>query len=222
MNTIVTAIQSWAIEYVSNFLAILIGPRKFLRELKYNKSEAIADSLIFYTVSAILSKAVLDFSGGFAVFDARRTAAMAMFAVCGLAINVTAQRAAWRLVGGNATWRELFIASTYMTGFLIAGVFFMVAVANGLVLNLPRPLLGTNIHLYANVISVIYHIGASVFALSYPIIAWGALRNLNGVSRGRSIAAYFIYFSFSLILTPLLFALALAVDAPAYWLSIRR
>ena len=205
MQELLEKILAYLPQYLSDFGSLVSGPKRFIAQENPDAEDSFTKSLIFVGVTLALitvmttplrppEKDLWNFLGA--------TAALSLLAVSLIAADL---RVAWRLVGGKATVRSFFITYAYFFGMMSVLFVFFVLLSNG-VFKVFAP------DLYARVIEAKLKkqptpnpSGSSVPMVSFLILvvgnllmfvwwlaAWGAFRELNGLSKWRSFAAMMI------------------------------
>jgi hypothetical protein len=202
---IIEKILAYLPQYFMDFGSLFSGPRRFLAQKNTDVEDAFAQSLLFLGISVVLvvimtapllppGKDLCTYLGTKAV------AALLVVSLSAVALHV-----AWRIVGGKATIRSFFVTYAYFIAMLIVvftlflllseGVFKVLApdlYTQGIEAKLkkqPMPdLSGSSIPL----VSFYIQVAGVLFLLVWLFIAWGAYRELNGLSEWRSSVAMLI------------------------------
>jgi hypothetical protein len=187
-------------------LGLLIsGPKKFMAQKNTRAEDIFIQSLIFLGVSIVLfviMTAPLRPSG---IDLWTYLAANAGASLLSVSLFAVALRVAWRLVGGKSPIGSFFVTYAYFFGtviiilmpvlFLSEGVFKVLApdlyaqVVHARLNKQPMPdLSGSSVPLIAFIILLA---GFSLISV-WGVIAWGAYRQLNSLSKWRSFIAFMI------------------------------
>lgn len=190
--------------FLSEMLEVLVSPKPFLRQKQRIQANDIESACLFFGMTLLLA-----FAAQFSFIASWRenpvaslvslTALTFLFVLLSLAVL----RFSWFVVGGKATLRQLFVFYAYVTG-PITVILVAFSIVSFLLLRLLDPAGFTNI--VRNGFKTTWvptSVGDKAFvavalfgvmaALVWSVLAWGAFRELNSVSRRRSPIAFFIF-----------------------------
>ncbi len=196
-------------QYLREFGSLLSAPKLFMARKELHTTRSFHDSLHFLILSIVITvvaRAPLLPSGDSIWVFFGSQAVVCLMSVVLFALSL---RLSWRIVGGTATFRSFFVAYAYFFGVIIVSAVFVMLISEG-VFKILEPDLHNKIRsamiqgtqLPAIHGSVIY-ISLAVLAIGevalagWYIIGWGAYRQLNGLSKRRSLAAFLISIPFN-------------------------
>jgi|SRR5579862_3631321 len=211
-------------KYFVALAQIFLRPRNYLAALPASDEEQLAPALIFLALSCIiLALSTLPFSPAkesTVLFLAARAVVLAvMMLVYALVIHLS-----WRIVGGKETFLRCFILSIYISSVasLILLVFFLIATSTIVALDpdlahamissglTPIPLDQSQLLLASIYLGTIF-LGAIIASLWF-MLAWGAYRDANQVSRLRSALAFCLAGILALPVLAVTVLISLAID----------
>lgn len=202
MKELIEKILAYLPQYLKDFGLLVSGPKQFMVQKNTGAEDVFNQALVFLGVSLVLVvvMTVPLLPPGTDLWA--YVGAKAIVFVLAVTLYAVALRVAWRLVGGKAPVRSFFVTYAYFfsaiavvfTVFLLfgRGVFKVLApdlygqVIEAKLNKQPIPdISGSSVPL----ISFGIHV-AGFFLLSlWGLIAWGAYRQLNGLSKWRSFVA---------------------------------
>jgi hypothetical protein len=192
--------------YASQLVALLSAPKRLLAERDLAADRAMADALVFLGLSLL------------AVFVAQLPlmtdqkdlltafAPRAVITFLSFILSVGVLQLCWRIVGGAAPFRSMFVIACYVYGF--AGLLFLVfaLAADGSFRLLDatgyrqlqkgelESFTGAGFLTYASLMGL----GVAVSSV-WVFVAWGAFRRINAVSRAKSALALVLANSLGLV-----------------------
>jgi hypothetical protein len=221
MKDILEKILEYLPMYLMDFGSLLSGPKSFLAQKRAQVDRAFGDSLLFLGISVaitIIAPASLELPGKDLWTNVGSIGFVSLLAVC---LSASAVRLAWRMVGGKAPAVEFFIIDAYLYGLslIIFQVFFLVATG---IFKEFDPQLYTRLFEKREQIpnaDVSYALFAwyGIILLGlfvcfvWWLVGWGAYRNLNGLSRARSVCALFISIFLNILITAIIYFVSKAL-----------
>jgi hypothetical protein len=188
--------------YLLVFGAVFSGPKKFIAERRMNAIEEWVDALVFLAISSaltVLTGTLVQASGRDLWTALGRYALLVLFAVSLSAVTI---RIAWWLVGGRASVVSIFIAYAYTCGvaLVLFSVFDLLAdgILKALDPNLYAKIIAKQASLSKATESTAWWVSIAIFGIGFAFvdiwgfIAWGAFRQLNGLTKTRSFFAFMI------------------------------
>jgi hypothetical protein len=202
MKDLIEKILGYLPQYLADFGSLVSGPKRFIAQKNTVAEDTFVHSLLFLGISLVL---VVLMTAPLLPPGEDLWAFLAMSAVTSLlavSLYAVALRIAWRLVGGKATVRSFFVTYAYFfsvftivfTVVLLVGEgFFKVSapelyrqVIDAKLKKQPMPdLSGSSVPLN----SLFILVGGWLLIGAWGFIAWGAYRQLNGLSKWRSFFA---------------------------------
>lgn len=218
MKDLVLLILKQIPKYFSNFISILGGPKTFIRQHNDDKQETITEAMIFLGISIVIAMIIMWPLVPAQIESARFLATRSLLYLILTALGAGLALASWKLVGGNASFGKYFVINCYYGGVVIVCMMLILTCALGVVILLDPelyPMLAESSILLRNTLNeklaalindpnnkthlmvwalfyLIYFFGASLLGL-WSIIGWGAYREINGLSKGRSFVAGVVY-----------------------------
>lgn len=205
MKELMEKILTYLPRYLMEFGSLVSEPKRFMAQKNTTEEDTFVQSLLFLGISLVL---VVIMTAPLLPPGKDLWAHLGTQAVgCAVAVSLVAValRIAWRLVGGKATVRSFVVTYAYFFGvmslvftvfqLLGEGVFKVLApdlygqVIQAKLNKQPTPdLSDSSVPLISSVVLV-----AGFFALSvWGLVAWGAYRELNGLTKRRSFVALMI------------------------------
>ena len=221
MKELIQMILSHVPRYLVDFGLLLSGPKRFIAQRNTKAEKTLNESLIFFGIS--LSLAVV---ATMPLMPPETNlwqylTIRAIMALLIITLSAIALRLAWRLMGGKATVRSFFVTDAYFFGvlsivltifeLLYAGVFKVLApnlyewIRAGGGGSPPIPDLTDNVFLFVLLPILLTYL---LFIVVWPLVTWGAYRELNDLSKSRSFLAFMVTGVFSCVTTPIIFFVA--------------
>lgn len=198
--------------YLTEFLALVTGPKRFIRRKKLHEPESLNKALLFLGLSIVLifiislpmhppGKDLWTYLGVYA----------ALFLLA-IVLNAACIRLAWFLVGGKAPLMPSVIIYAYYAGVLGFIYIFFFIISDGIIKvhdpDLYNQLIEiaemdrtkaentlTDIDVYSNKVVMVAFLvrwAAYIVTAVWFFIGWGAFRELNNLSKLRSFFAFLI------------------------------
>jgi hypothetical protein len=187
--------------YISQVLGLLSGPKAFVLQRDLETPESATEAYTFLAITLFLTLfaqvSILPEQKDYLL----TFTSLAVIATFGLIIMAAALYCAWRIVGGKLSFRTSFIVSCYFSGISTLILLVFVLFAAGF-LRAKDPANATQIlqgatpadptgAAYVGFMSIV---GVGLIAVYVWIfVVWGAYRQLNDVSRGRSAIALTVF-----------------------------
>ncbi len=220
MKELLQNIISYIPVYLTEFLALVSGPKRFIRRKKLQEPEGLNDALLFFGLSIALSFIIslpLHPSGkDFWEYFGFHATYLLLIVV----LNAAGCRLAWFLVGGKAPLMPFVILYGYYAG-VILFIYTFFAIASEGLLKVYDPDIYSqlleiaemdrtksesaidDIDAYSNkvvIVAVLVQWAGHLVAGVWFFIGWGAFRELNNLSKLRSFFVFLIvaamYFPF--------------------------
>jgi len=200
--------------YFMNLMELFVSPKQFLSGKCTDDADAINKAAIFAGISLLLAFIIQIPSMPKDMNLANQLVVSLAILLLLLLATVLALRLAWRWVGGTASLRQLMVCTAYVLGPMLIICLVCTAVGfaifrdvnpEGYALLRAHPLAALPEESLAKGGALPFLIAAMigiVGATAWFIVAWGAYREINGVSKPRSAAAFFLY---NVIQIPLLY-----------------
>jgi hypothetical protein len=205
MKDLIEKILAYLPQYLTDFGSLFSGPKRFMAQKNTRAEDTFGQSLIFLGVSLVLvvvMTAPLLPAGRDLWTYLGANAVRFLLSVSLAAINL---RLAWRIVGGKATVRSFFVTYAYFfsVGVIVFTIFQLLGegvfkvfepdlyaqVIEAKLKKQPMPdLSGSSVPL----VTLCVFVAGFVFLSVWSFVAWGAYRELNGLSKGRSFVALLI------------------------------
>jgi hypothetical protein len=207
MEGLVKLILSQIPRYLSNVAGLVSSPKKFVRERNTFSDEELIKALIFLAISFVLCVVLQIPLMPDKVDFWKLVVVRGVLTLVLIMLNVVALRMAWRIVGGKAQFGSFLITYSYYFAIvlLLVSLTFL-CIAGTIKLLLPEAWAAAQagkqidpdaLDQSARVAS---SIGFFAFLLlgitglyAWLILGWGAYRELNGLSKRNSVAAWIIY-----------------------------
>jgi hypothetical protein len=206
MKDLLEKILGYGPTYLSVFGAVFAGPKNFIAQRRSNADQEWRDALLFLAISTALLAVmtILLQPAGKDVWNVvAGTAATCFLAV---ALGGASLRISWWLVGGRATAQSFFITYSYTFGVIVIILAAFQVLGVGIFKLLDHDLYARVVEANANhqsappdvaestVFWVVMAINVAGFLIGslWGFIAWGAYRQLNGLSKARSFVALMI------------------------------
>ncbi|HEX9173176.1 MAG TPA: hypothetical protein VF861_10975 [Telluria sp.] len=183
MNDFVKLALAQIPQYFLDLVEVTTHPKSFLRRKRDGGPDAANKACIFYGVTLLIATVflapALPKTEGFE----HNALTAAVFQGLMLLMSLIVIRIAWKLVGGQATIRQLFVCTAYLSGpttflllmfFSIGDVLFRFADTGGQAISTGSAMVG------------------AALAFVWATLGWGAYRTVNRVSRLRSAIAYLL------------------------------
>lgn len=200
-------------KYFSDFVGVLGGPKSFVRTRNDGGEQSLAEALSFFAISFFLLMVLSWPLMRTQVESIQFLLARGVFILIMMAAYTGLVMLAWRMLGGRAPFGRYFVISCYYTGvalifqalLLLCGVGVAQIFAPELTPNLvdtlthirpPDPKVtellsgpdGTRYLVVMLAFNLILLFGFFV-AVVWSVVGWGAYREINGLSKRRSLAA---------------------------------
>lgn len=225
MNEYLKIALSQIPRYFMDLLELTLGPKKFLVTRCVPEDEAVNRAFIFFGMTLLVAAAMqipmMPQKGNLVLYFAIDAAFVGLIQLATILIL----RLAWKIVGGKANFRELFMCAAYA---LAPPLFIFIAF--GIIGDVLFQALDPEAHaaLRSNPLApisdesfessdaselkdLLLYFGFAMASLWF-LVAWGAYRQLNRVPKLRSLVAFFLYcvFSVPLLVLSLFFVVYLA------------
>lgn len=170
-------------QYFMDLVEVTTHPKSFLRRKRGGGPDAANEACIFYGVTLLIATIFMVPSLPKAEGFERNVLMAAVFQGLMLMLSLIVIRIAWKLVGGQATIRQLFVCTAYLSGpttfvllmfFNVGDVLFRFAETGGQAISNGSAMIG------------------AALAFVWATLGWGAYRTVNRVSRLRSAVAYLL------------------------------
>ncbi len=211
-------------QFLEDFIDFISGPKKFLGGATVYNSENLARAFSFFVIAAMVVNAV-----GILFLPAdqelgRIIAFIAAYAVLFFGLTLAALQLSWLIVGARPSLRRVLLGFLY---YISIGAVLQVFLAFAILMILhPLPetvalleeleaipaedLAAQDAFFMENpgfmaqglwilVVFLVY----ALLDMAWMIVVWGAFRALAEVGRGRSFAAFCVFFIFSWVIFPL-------------------
>ena len=189
------------LRYLADFGSLVTGPKRFIAQKNTRAEDTFGESLIFLGISLglglFLTVSLNLFWGDFWLHTLLHIVTDLLFvSLCAIAL-----RLAWRLVGGKASVRSFFVTYAYFAGTMIVIFYVISLLGEGVFLvfapDLHYPFFTEEIEVAFEqssifIVAVIIIGGGMLLLFLWSILAWGAYRVLNGLSKWRSLVAFTI------------------------------
>ena len=214
-------------KYFSNFISVLVRPKRFVRGRHDTSEQTLAEAMIFFGVSFVITMILAWPLMPDHVESARFLAPRALINLILVAAGAALTLVSWSFVGGQARFESYFVINCYYMGVLIICMMLVFLCALGIVKIFDPalyPLLAqTSIHIQfqneklneliydpgnqmRSAVFIIYNLillaGLIAQSLWY-ILGWGAFREINGLSKWQSFIAGMIFILLTLITLPI-------------------
>jgi hypothetical protein len=206
MKDLVEKILAYLPNFLTDFIAVFSRPKSTIRNKNTQAEENFAPSLIFLTISVCIS-VVMTSAFRPPGADIWSTLAVQTVIVVLLSILLAASlRLSWFIVGGKANFISFFVTYAYFGG--IGSVIFTLFVVlsqsvfkvfdsdlyrlvqESKLNNQPTPDVSDSIAAMTSGGIVIF---GYLFLSLWGIVSWGAYRELNNLSKTRSLLAFFLF-----------------------------
>lgn len=224
MKDLIQKILSYLPQYLMDFGALFSGPKRFMAQKNTRAEDTFDQSLLFLGVSLVLvvvMTAPLLPPGGDLWTHVGASAVTYLLTVT---LSAIALRLAWRLVGGRATVRSFFVTYAYFFGVMVVVFTFFALLGEGVFKVFAPELYGQVIEAKLQkqpmpdlsgsslpLVTFLILVAGYVFISVWGFVAWGAYRELNRVSKGRSFLALMIMGVFSWAIGAIVFFVASAM-----------
>lgn len=209
--------------YLREFGSVVSGPKLFIENKAVHTNRSFNDSIQFLLWSLAITVAarapLLPPESDWRVFLGSQ-ATLWLMSIC---LFVFVLRLSWRIVGGKAPFRSFFVTYAYFFGVSTVIYVFVLLVAEGVLKVFDRELYDAMRTAIINGTPKPKHEGSVLYisialgligytALSiWYMVAWGAYRRLNSLSKRRSAAAFIISAPFNLLAAAAVFFVANAI-----------
>lgn len=225
MKDLLDKILKYLPEYLTEFGEAFSGPKTFIGQRNVAGDEAFSNALLFLGLSValviVMSSPLRPAGKEFWVY----VGSTAILTLVTVALFGTAVRIGWWLVGGRANAQSFFVTYSYFFGVVIVVMAGFQLVGIGAIKLFDPILFGKIVEARAKGQSItglteseqttlivflsIFGFGF-IFSSIWAFIGWGAYRQLNGLGKGRSLAAMFVT---GLLQLPLLMVIFLISSA---------
>jgi hypothetical protein len=225
MKDFILTVLKYIPAYLTTWGAVFAGPKTFIAERRAQGEDELGNAFLFLAIStALLAVAGTLVQPGKDIWSA--IAAAAITSAIAVALGATTIRISWWLVGGRANTEGFFVTYSYSFGVIIVIIGFFQFLGVG-VFKVMDPAL------YAKVVeasaknhtvppdaleSTVFWVVAEINAFGviaaglWAFVAWGAYRQLNGLSKTRSMYAFLIAGFLSFPITLLVFFVGQAIS----------
>ena len=202
MKDLIEKILDYLPRYLLVFGVVFSGPKKFIAERRLNAEEEWGNALLFLAISATLVAIVATLTQAAGKDLWSQVAGTALGLLIAVTLGATSVRISWWLVGGRADAQSFFITYAYTFGVVII-IFVAFQVLGVGVFKMLDPdlhakalkkqateseLTSSTVYLVVLAINIVGFLVVSLWGF----IAWGAYRQLNGLSKFRSSLALMI------------------------------
>lgn len=226
MKDFALLILKQAPKFFANFAGLLGGPKSFVRTRNGDDQESLTEALTFFAVSFFVYLVLFWPLVRSQNEPVQQLVARGIFNLIMLAVSTAIIMFSFRLVGGRSAFGRHFVITSYYFGvsFILVVVVMLCALGMVKVFDLELyPILAshlTRLHLNderlnaimldpaqtrRQLVAVAYSLFVlfSIFvAVVWLVIGRGAYREINGVSKARSLAAGVVTFILTLIVLP--------------------
>ena len=193
--------------YFLDFGEVFSGPKSFIGQRNLASTDAFTDALLFFGISIVLLIALQlpiqpadqdfwKFAGSVGVLQ-----------LIAITLSAVITRIAWWLVGGRASGQSFFITYSYFGGVMIVLISAVQLLAFGVVKVFDRKFFQQlvdapkmdSVAPQTDEQSVLFLVFGAIVAVGIVLVSawffigWGAFRQLNALSKWRSLAAAVIY-----------------------------
>lgn len=170
-------------QYFLDLVEVTTHPKSFLRRKRGGGPDMTNKACIFYGVTLLIATIFMIPALPKTESFERNLLLAAVFQGLMLLMLLIVIRIAWKLVGGQASIRQLFVCTAYLSGpttfvllmfFSIGDVLFRFAETDGQAVSTAPAMVG------------------AALAFVWATLGWGAYRTVNRVSRLRSAVAYLL------------------------------
>lgn len=201
---IIRELRTRSVQYLSDYSLVLSHPKTFNDHRAADIGSSIARANFFLAISLALAIALSALLSPPELFHWKLLAGQVILDLIAIVLGTLAMRACWFVVGGRAPLKSLFLVYAYHVGVVLVWSIILVWVSD-IIIRVFDPALYAEIHdfdaveitldetespAYLGSMSILAagHIG--IFA--WWIVAWGAYRKLNRLSRTRSVIAFLL------------------------------
>ena len=205
MKDLIDQILKYLPLYLTNFGSIFVGPKSFIASRNVSSDDAFGDALLFLGVSIALIIVM-----GAPLFPPGKdlwthVGSVAIQALVTVSLSAMVVRTAWWIVGGRASARSFFVTYAFFFGVALVIISVVQLLSFGFFKVFEPELFGQFIaatqrrgvmpDMSGDWVPLtalsIYIVGYLIICL-WLFIAWGAYRNINGLSKLRSFLALMI------------------------------
>jgi hypothetical protein len=216
MKDLIDKILKYLPQYFSDLGAVFSGPKRFIASRNFDADEAFGDACLFFGITMVILF-ILDASAAHLKQDESFWSYIgAEFGqdLIGVILAGGALWAAWRVVGGRATGTSMFATYMYFSATMTALWSLIYGITDGLLKTNNRKLYDELVAAVRNgkqPLSIEHMIEstsakAALIILAcgwfvtviWTVISWGAFRKINGLSKLKSLLAFFIWFLFNI------------------------
>jgi hypothetical protein len=219
-------------KYFSDFIKCLAGPKGFVRARSDDSQQALAEAMTFLGISFAFSMLLFWPLMPAQVESTRFLVGRGLLYLILVAAGTAVTLVSWRCVGGRAPFGRFFVISCYYVGVVIVCQTLILLCAYGVVkifdLELYPVLVDSTTRLqfgdtrltgmingaggrrHVIVLLIFYFIMLVVDPIAvtiWSVLGWGAYREINGLSKGRSFAAGVIASLLTFLIIPFLLLL---------------
>lgn len=211
MKDLIEKILQYLPQYFLDYGSVFSEPKRFIASKDVSSNQVFSEACLFLTISIIL---VLFANASLKPPNMEFWSYVAMafeFNALAVVLFGTITRVSWWIVGGKASAKSFFVTYMYffgVSGILLQGLLILMRGLfkknNRLVYDAMVAAATTGADIPNEVTAQISNLEATIFGigllliLSWCLVAWGAYRQINQLSRGRSFIAFMISFSLSL------------------------
>ena len=200
-------------DYILTFISLLKGPKQFICAQTSVANPKLEDAIIFFSISLglyFLFAVTLETEKGIELTVRLVRALVLIFTA--IILMATALRLAWRIAGGHAAFVQFFIYFLYSSAVVMIFVRIVMVTDHGLYLYLDPDNAVTYQQLLQGwmskeqdlafrnkifrtpaflITNAVFWVEMGLIVL-WIIASWGALREMNGLSKARSVVAFVI------------------------------
>jgi hypothetical protein len=228
MKDLVNKVLPYLSQYLMDFGAVFLNPKQFIAQRSQSNDTDFVRAFVFIAMSVVVL-VVSDTPRRSHEQDIwEQVAGTTFVAFVALGLTAASLRTAWRLVGGKATIGRFVATHCYFAGvtIVVMSIFRLLSLGvckvfdADLYSRLVEPKSRDNPWFSAAdsdadnpimwLVAAIYVAGI-LFVWSWAVLAWGAYRQINGLSRTRSTLAGALTILFALIVMPTIFMLGVAM-----------
>jgi hypothetical protein len=225
MKDILEFILKYVPAYLNEFIAVAVSPWQFMatrnrENINHNLTNALAFLGITLCFVWLLQAPLINKDEFFSRFV---SAIIHMLII--VVVFSALLRLCWKIVGGKADFKPFLITYCYFTGVVTFILVIFKLVGSGLIkMNAPEfyRLIMSNdraqieaLNVYADhyvIIGSLVQLGGILVSIIWLAAAWGAYRQLNQLSKTRSVVAYLLFVLFSSPVLSAFYFIAVALN----------
>lgn len=205
MRDLIEKILNYLPKYFTNFGSLFVKPKQFIGLRNTMSDDSFREALLFLGISSVLvviMTAPLLPPGKDLWTHLGSNAVVYLLAVLLSALSL---RLAWRIVGGKATVQSFFVTFAYFFGMVLVILTLFMLISQGVFKVFEPELYKEIIEAKINqqptpdvsessipLVTLGINVVGMIIITVWSIVAWGAYRELNGVSKWRSILALIV------------------------------